>query len=203
VVSLAALASCAPSPPAEDVLRVEARVVGADGVVDVDFADTNSRGEWWPCDARLSATGCVDDRFHVSVFLGLPSYRSFDEVGGSACVQDGQASGVFEIIQRHAALGDNAVVGEDLSAFVLVASDADGNGVASLEDPRETLGLTRLQSGVVEVGFFDSFDTPFSIRLAGESPEGPVVIEFRATMTSPPVVPALEPSSTCVVGEAG
>jgi hypothetical protein len=192
-------AGCAPRPPVRDVLAVTGTLAGPDGAAGVDFRDEATAGEWWPCDARLTARGCLDDDFHVAVFLGLPGHDAPADLGGAACVQDGQPSGVFEILTALHAEGEDAVVGEDISAFVLVASDVDGDGVPALDDPAETRFSTRLSGGVVDIGSLGAFDDPLSLRLQGASDDGDVVVEFRGAMTAPPVVPALEAPSTCVV----
>jgi hypothetical protein len=203
VVLGATLAACGPPlPPARDLLRVQGRLRGPDGAVDVDFTDERSIGEWWPCDARLTARGCVDDRFHVAVFLGLPGHDDLEDLGGGACVTDvdgtPQASGAYEILRRRFFDRDDPVVGRDVSVFVLVASDADDNGVPTLQDPAETRGVTQVTQGTLDIATLEGFDAPFSMRLEGQDDDGDdVLIEFRATMGVPDRVPPLPPSSTC------
>jgi len=197
-----ALGACAPpQPPADDLLHVQARLGGPEGPVDVDFADERSVGEWWPCDARLTAKGCVDDSFHVAVFLGLPGASDIGDIGGGACVTDvdgtPQASGAYEILRRLFFDGHDAEVGRDVSVFVLVGSDADENGVPTVQDPHETKGITQVTQGTLDVSTLEDFDAPFAMRLQGQSDDGDVLIEFRATMTVPDRVPPLASSSTC------
>jgi hypothetical protein len=198
----AVASGCAPpQPPATDLLHVQGRLSGPAGAVDVDFSDERSVGEWWPCDARLTARGCVDDRFHVGVFLGLPGHDEFADVGGGACVDevDGQrqASGAYEILRRLFFDGHDAEVGRDVSVFVLVGSDADENGVPTLSDPDEVKGVTQVTSGTLDMSTLEDFDAPFAMRLQGQGDDGDVLIEFRATMSVPDAVPPLPPSSTC------
>jgi hypothetical protein len=81
--------------------------------------------------------------------------------------------------------------------FVLVASDADDNGVATFSDPREVKGVTQVTQGTLDMSTLEDFDAPFAMRLQGQSDDGDVLIEFRATMTVPDAVPPLAPSSTC------
>jgi hypothetical protein len=201
IATVCVVGGCAPKPPTRDVLAVSGALAGPDGVRAVDFRDEATAGEWWPCDARLTARGCVDDDFHVAVFLGLPIHDDLADLGGAACVVDDQPSGVFEILTALHAEGEDAVVGEDVSAFVMVASDVDDDGAADPDDPAETVGLAQLSAGVVDIGSLGAFDDPFAMRLEGEGPDGTIVVEFRGAMTAPPVVPAPEAPSTCVVPE--
>ena len=191
--------ACDPQPPGSDVLRVQGTLPGPDGAVDVDFADLRSRGEWWPCDARMTAQLCVDDEFHVGVFLGLPAHDDVSNLGGGSCAVDGVAQGAFEILRSKFDAGDAALVGDDVSAFVLIGSDVDGDGSADLEDPGETRAVTRVVQGRVEIGTLFGFEEPFSFRLTGQTEAGDdVVVEFRGEMSNPPLVPGLEAPTTCV-----
>jgi hypothetical protein len=196
-------AACgAPRPPVEDVFSVQATVGGLGGDVDLDFVHSSSQGEWWPCDARLNAQKCYDDAYFVSVLLGLPGVKDVGDLGGGACIRDvdgkQQTSGAYEILRRKFFDGGHDVVlGEELSAFILVAADQDGDGVPNVSDPREVKGVSEITAGTIDIGTLENFDTPFSMRLVGENDKGPVTVEFRATMTVPDAVRPLAPSSAC------
>ena len=89
----AAGAGCS-NAPSVDVLRVTGSLDGPNGPVDVAFEDSGSRGEWWPCDGRLTAQACIGGA-HVNVFFSLPVVDSVQELGSTICVEDGIAHGAF------------------------------------------------------------------------------------------------------------
>ncbi|MDP2339931.1 MAG: hypothetical protein Q8O67_03150 [Deltaproteobacteria bacterium] len=200
------LAACDPQPPATDVLRVQGTMAGPDGDVDVTFADVRSRGEWWPCDGRLTAQACVDgaparqgNKFHVGVFLGRPEIEDISQLGANGCVVDGAAQGAFEILRLKFDALDPAIIPDDITAFVLIGSDVDGDGSADLQDAEETRAAARIVSGEVEIGTLLGFEEPFAFRLTGKTEEGEdVVVEFRGPMSNPALVPGLEAPSTCI-----
>ena len=207
VVVVALISACDPQPPANDVLAVSGNLQGPAGAVDVAFSDPRSRGEWWPCDLRMTNQACVNDddggRFHVGAFIGLPGHDELADLGGSDCVVDGAAQGAFEILRLKFDAGDPALIPDDVSAFVLLGSDVDGDGSADLADGSETRAAARIVSGTVEIGTLFGFLEPLSLRLTGttaaDTEEGaPVVVEFRGPMSNPALVPGLEPPATCV-----
>jgi hypothetical protein len=198
--SLLVLGACGNGAPTDDVLAVKATLPGPGGDVVVDFRDGRSRGEWWPCDGRLTAQACVDDA-HVTVFLSLPVVDRVEELGSTICVQDGTASGAFEILKnRYDNLAD-ARIPADVSAFVVVGSDADGDGF--IEDiDGETLGASRVLEGTIEIFSLNGFDEPLSLRLTGTVEGGaPVEVIFLGPMSVPAVVPPPEGPGTCVAPE--
>jgi hypothetical protein len=199
VLMVIGVSSCDPAP-SEPVLRIQARLPGPGGATDVDFRDSRSRGEWWPCDGRLTAQACVGDA-HVNVFLSLPTFQSIDELGGSRCVFDGVASGAFEILQARFDNNQDALVPDDVSAFILVGSDANGDGFVAAGDVAETTGVTRVARGVLTLFSLTGFDAPLSIRLEGTTDAGDDVdVSFLGPMTVPAAVLPLEGPATCVAG---
>ncbi len=204
VAVVAGMAACDPQPPTTDVLRVDGALPGVGGDdVTVAFSDVRSRGEWWPCDARLTAQACVDDdeegRFHVNVFLGMPFRDAVADLGAQDCVVDGAAQGAFEILRDGFDHGGHSTIGTDISAFVVVASDLDDDGTADLDDGAETLAVTQLVSGDVEMSTLQGFEDPFAFRLTGKTEtDRDVVVEFRGPMSNPRLVAGLEPATTCV-----
>lgn len=202
VVALSAL--CAGCPPVGDAERLLVEgVLEREGVertddtaVPIDFLSEGSRGEWWSCDLRLTAQGCVDDR-HVNVYVALPSVTSIDDLGRNACVVDGVPYGVYELIEDDT--DDTFAVGTELSAFVLVASNVSDPAGADLEDDEETRAASRLVSGTLEVFEKGEIDAPFRARITAETAAGnSVVAEFNGPMSAPLTVPTLEGPSTCI-----
>jgi len=190
-------AGCGVPAPTEDVLSVRGSFNGPTGLVDVDFSDGGSRGEWWPCDGRLTAQACVGDA-HVNVFLGLPVFRELSELGGDRCVFDGVASGAFEILERKFDNNQDAKVPDDVSAFVLVGSDADGDGFVETNDGDETVAAGRILSGDITLFSLTGFDAPLALHLVGSTDAGTSIdVTFLGPMTVPAVVPALEGPDTC------
>ena len=185
---------CGNGLPTEDVLTVQGVVDG----VDIDFEDGTSRGEWLPCDLRLTSTTCVDDRFHVSVFVGLPGHQGFEDIGGASCVEDGVAQGAFEIMKAAEAGNDNPVIGVDVSAFILVGSDVDGDGSADFNNPDETLAAVQLTEGTIDIASLQGFDDPLLITIAGSASGEDIEVTFLGEMSVPRVVSGIESANTCV-----
>lgn len=206
VVVACALAGCPEGPPKDEVLSLVGALTGPGGDVDVDFADAAPRGEWWPCEARLTATGCVnegDGQHHVNVFIARPEIDDVAELGGAGCVVDGAPQGAFEILR--AAFGSasgEAVIGTDVSVFVLIGSDVDGDGSADLDDERETLAVAKLSGGTVGLVSLQDFTDPLSLRIDGtEDDDDDVTVVFFGPMANPQVIAPLEPPTTCVAPE--
>ena len=202
VVAAAALLAACPRVPSTDdeELGVEGSLErdGIGGVrmdeVPIDYRSTGARGEWWPCDLRLTAGGCIDDK-HVNVYVALPSATTTDDVGGAACVDaEGVPFGVFELVEEQRDFD----VGSELQVFVLVASDTDGNPGALLDDDAETKAASRLASGRLSVERLAD-DGAMTIVVDGTtSGDHPVRIVFGGPVSQPGVVPPLEGPSTCV-----
>jgi hypothetical protein len=191
------LGGCSNAPSSE-VLAVKGALQGPDGALDVDYSDARSRGEWWPCDGRLTAQACVDGA-HVNVFFSLPVVNRVEELGSTICVEDGVAQGAFEILERRFKAGQDASVGDDVSVFVVVGSDENDDAFQNPDDPAENAGSAFLSSGTIELFSLNGFDQPLSMHLSGENEEGDVVdVTFLGPMTVPAVVPPPESSATCV-----
>ena len=190
--------ACDPGPPTADVLHIQGTLEGPDGPTDVQFSDSRSKGEWWPCDARLTAQACVDGEFHVGVFIARPELDAVADLGGNACVVDGAPQGAYEILRSKFDDFGTAVIGEDVSAFVVVASDIDADGSADLDDGAETRAVAVVDDGTVEMSALAGFEDPFAMRLEGKAGDRDVVVEFRGPMSNPGVVAPLEPATSCV-----
>lgn len=162
--------------------------------VPIQFVSEGARGDWWPCDLRLTAQGCVDD-FHVNVYVALPSVTSLDGVGGGACVSGDTAAGVYEALEARGK-GDYDI-GQDVSVFVLVASDKDDAPGARIESDDETLAATRLESGTFRVDRWAGL-TAIGVTIDGVTAEGrQVTIQFQGPTLSGDVA-LLEAPGTCV-----
>jgi hypothetical protein len=167
---------------------------GSDAVP-VDFRSSGSRGEWWPCDLRLTAQGCVGDH-HVNVYLTRGDVADFGGVGGATCVSGDEADGVFEAIQARS--GGTHALGSELNAWVVVASDTDDTPGAVFNDDAETTAATRLTSGELTVVNWAGLDF-IGLTIDGTTAEGRAVsISFAGPVDQPGVVPTLESPSTCV-----
>jgi hypothetical protein len=195
-VGMVVLAGCNNGAPATNVLSLSATLPGPGGEVVIDYEDDESRGEWWPCDARLTARACVGDA-HVAVFFSLPVVDRLAELGSTICVDGDVASGAYEIFKdRYDNLAD-ARIPEDVSAFVVVGSDADGDGVIETLAP-ETHGAARVVEGRVEIFALTGFDAPLSLRLTGTTENGePVAVTFLGPMTVPAAIPGPEGPASC------
>jgi hypothetical protein len=199
VVVVGVVLACDPQPPANDVLRVNGVMSGPEGDVTIAFEDVRSRGEWWPCDGRMTAQACVDGESHVGVFLARPEIEDLSQLGQNGCVVEGEAQGAFEILRLKFDALDPAIIPDDIAAFVLIGSDVDGDGSADLENKAETRAAARIASGSVEIGTLFDFDEPLSFRLTGKTEAGEdVVVEFRGAMSNPALVPGLEAPTTCI-----
>jgi hypothetical protein len=163
--------------------------------VDVDYRSEGARGEWWPCDLRLTAQGCVGDH-HVNVYVTLPSAQALGDVGAAACVSGDTAEGVYELFQ--AAGGGTHAIGADVGVFVLVASDVDETTGAVLNDDAETTAAARLTSGEVVIGRWAGLDH-IGLTVDGQTAQGRTIsVAFDGPLSQPGVVPTLEGPSTCV-----
>ena len=193
--------------PEEDALRVEGDLERAaplddNAKVGVKYASKNARGEWWPCDLRLTATACVGD-FHVNVYVSPPNVSDFEGVGQTACADEGEnAFGAFEILKEKLDDGEKPQIPNDIAVLVLVASDADEDGAASLESDDETKAASVLGDGEIEIVSMGSFDDPISLKIDGETSEGhKVAIEVDGPTNPVTEVPTLEVARTCVDGD--
>ena len=179
-------------------LLVQGGLRGPSGPVDVAFDDARAFGEWWPCDARLTSSGCVGDR-HVNVYLALPAVSDFPDLGQGACVAGGAATGVFEMLRSKFRERAPVAIPGDVNAFVMVASDVNDDGSADLVDEGETLASARLVEGTLLVKTFGDFDDPFAFEIDGRTDDaGEVRVVFRGAMSSPATVPGLEDPDSCV-----
>lgn len=190
------LAGCDPGLPKDNVLRVQGVL---DDGVEVDFEDAGSRGEWLRCDARFTAQRCVDvdgERFHVVVRLLLPSFTG-DFAGRPDCVVDDEPQGVFEVLRANRV---SSTIGEDVIAFIEIASDVDGDGVGNGES--EVLTTAVVASGTIQHSEVQGFTDPFAFRLTGKTnDDDDVIVEFNGPTSNPLVEPGLEPATTCVADD--
>src|SRR5688572_18115353 len=160
---------------------------------DLDVDDASARGEWWPCDAWLTAAGCIRDEFHVNVFFGPPGAASVADLGGASC-----AEGVHEIFARAAEEGTDPVLDVDFTAFVLIGSDVDGDGAANQCDEDETFAASKLEAGPLPQLRIASID-PLGIRLEAQSDRGlAVVVDYRGPMVVKEAATPLEAPAACV-----
>jgi hypothetical protein len=202
VVAIASVwvASCSRAPTT-DVLALSGGLDGPNGALDVNFEDARSRGEWWPCDGRLTAQACVDAA-HVNVFFSLPVVDRVQELGSTICVEDGVAAGAFEIMERQFKNGQDAIVGEDVSAFIVVGSDENDDAFINPDDPEENAGSAHIVEGTIELFSLNGFDQPLSMIMTGETAAGDAVsVTFLGPMSVPAVVPPPESSQTCVAAD--
>lgn len=168
-----------------------------DGSVEVEYLSETSRGEWWPCDLRVTAAACVDDH-HVNAYIGLPQITDLEGLGRADCVQDGVPYGVYELFDSND--GGQYSVGSELALFVVIASDSvsDVPG-AELTDDRETTAASRFTSGTLTVTEFGRVEDNLAFVYEGETSQGRTAkIEFHGPMNTPGVVPTLEGPNTCV-----
>jgi hypothetical protein len=165
--------------------------------VTVDYLSETSRGEWWPCDLRVTAAGCVDSH-HVNVYIGLPSIVDLEGLGRADCVADDIPYGVYELFDSNS--GGTYTLGSEISVFTIIASDVDGEVPgANLEDDAETTVAARYASGELRVTEFGKVDENLSFAIEGTSVNGrDSTIEFHGPMSSPGAVPTLEGPNTCV-----
>lgn len=164
--------------------------------VEVDYLSEGSRAEWWPCDLRVTAQGCVGEH-HVNVYIGRPGATVLSQIGTNQCVVDGVAGGVYEAVD--AKDGGTHDLANDLTAFVVVGSNVDDTPGANLENDEETTAASFIVSGSVEFYDFNGFDGQLAFYLDGVTDEGNAVqIEYNGPSSNPGVVPVLEGPSTCV-----
>ena len=199
----ALLAGC-PDVPASETLSLEGKLdrEGIEqtnlAVVDVTYASTGARGEWWTCELRLTAASCVGTH-HVNAWVAMPGTTSFESLGAAGCVTDGVPFGAFEQLTFELDAGDPVVIPDDVSVLVLVASDVDGDGFADLANDEEVTAASLLVSGEVEVLSLGSFDDPVSLRITGKTASGlDVALEMQGP-TAPVTTPGgLDVARTCV-----
>jgi len=172
-----------------------------DAAVSVDYASTDPRGEWWPCDLRMTALACVGDH-HVNVYVSLPEVADLDGVARNGCVVDGRAYGVFELFE-HERGGTKKTwnLGTELQAFVVIASDVDDVPGAELTRDDEATAASRIATGTLTVQFFQDLDSRLHVSIEGETTQGRAVdIDFNGPMSAPGNIPVLESPATCVPG---
>jgi hypothetical protein len=197
----AAMAGCPPVGSAERLLlegTLEREGIERtdDAAVVVDYLSDGSRGEWWPCDLRMTAQGCVDGK-HVNVYAALPNVTSIDGLARNACVVDGVPYGVYELIDD--TREDELALGTEVNAFVLVASNVNEPAGADLSDDEETHAASRLVSGTLSIFEKGRPDEPLYVKLVGRTAAGrDVTVEFNGPMSAPLTIPPLESPSTCV-----
>ena len=163
--------------------------------VPVAYASELARGDWWPCDLRVTAQACVGDA-HVNVYLTLPAISDIGDVGGAGCVSGGEARGLYEWMADQGGRGEYEV-GQDLNAFVLVASDHDEVPGADFDNDTETQAVSRLVSGTLRVDRWADYSA-LGFHLEGATSQGrQVVIDFLGPTYSGSVLP-LSPPDTCL-----
>lgn len=202
VFAIALLGGCPTLEVPKDGLRVlgtlDRESVGSssDEPVAVEYASEGARAEWWPCDLRLTALGCVGDH-HVNVYVALPDKTSLDAVGRGDCVTGDIAAGVFEMMRAKGGRGEYAI-GSEVSAFILVASDKDDVPGVKLDDDEETVAATRLVGGVLRVDRWAGAEGGLGLVMDATTAEGrEVQVTFGGAARSTSVVPVEDPSS-CV-----
>lgn len=198
--------SCAcPSTPPADQLSVTG-TLERDGVeetnlagVDIDYTSKSAKGEWWSCELRMTAGGCVGEH-HVNVWVTMPGVVDFDSIGGVGCLNEqGEPFGAYELLFTNTKNGDPIVIGQDANVLVLVASDVDGNRFANLEDDGETTAASLLVDGTIEVNGIGEFDAPVSLTIDGTTSDGNAVHVEMDGPTSAVANPGpLDVARTCV-----
>jgi hypothetical protein len=190
-VCLGSLAAC--GDPTAPRLIVEGRLPGPAGAVSVSFADDAARGEWWPCDGRLTASRCDEGRFPVQVFLTPPTIVDVAGTGGATCVQDDEADGAWEAVERaffnRRAMAIGTTAAAEIGVFVHVGVDANGNGRIDPGDPDETRAIARLDSGTVLVTFANGFTDPVGLEIRGSVAGAEVRVDYVGAMANPQTVP--------------
>lgn len=171
----------------------------SDEGVTLRYESAQARAEWWPCELRLTAAGCVDDDKHVNVYVSLPQAVDLGDLGGSVCVQDPEVpTGVFALVKDRAP--GIFEIGVDLQVFVLVASDLDDTPGALLDNDAETKAATAMASGSVEVIAFRGQEG-IDLRIEGTTRDGrELSVAFTGLAQVPPRVGPLEDARTCVSG---
>lgn len=163
----------------------------------IAYRSETARGEWWPCDLRLTAGGCVDDH-HVNVFITRAD-AEFTDVGSGACFDaNGDAQGVLQALFE-TGQGTYAI-GADFNAFVVIASDTDDTPGADFESADETTAAAAISSGSLEVIGFAG-ESGITLALDGQTREGREVrIEFAGPTSVPAQVTPLDGPESCVAG---
>jgi hypothetical protein len=166
-------------------------------VVAIDYLSETSRGEWWPCDLRATASGCVGDH-HVNVYVALPNVVELEGLGRADCVIDDIPYGVYELFDEND--GGKYSLGSEISVFVVIASDVvDEVPGANLEDDNEATASSRFASGELTVTKFSGLEDNIAFKIDGTTNHGnEVLVEFHGPMGSPGAVPTLEGPNTCV-----
>lgn len=163
--------------------------------VSVDYDSPGARAEWWPCDLRITAQGCIDGA-HVNLYVGLPAVATLSDLGQASCVAQGAAQGVYELLANSGGLGAYSI-GSDLSAFILIASDRDDVAGADLASDAETVAATKLTGGTFFVDAWGGV-TGFGATLEATTADGREVrAQFQGPASSTDVFP-IEPPQTCV-----
>ncbi len=204
LLGVVVVASGCPTQVADEQLRIDGTLErNGDGTsedadttaVPLTFLSEGARGQWWPCDMRMTATGCVDDH-HVNVYISGPEDRTINDLGRGNCIVQGTPQGVYERMDEEKA--GIYTIGQDFNVFVVIASDIVEPGGANFADDVETTAVSRLESGEVEVVRFRALEAA-DIAIRGTTDEGNAVgTPFRGPMTIPNVVPPLEAADTCV-----
>lgn len=200
VAGLGACATAIADVPNQLSVRGELERNGLDGepsvAVAIEYDSGEARGEWWPCDLRLTAMGCVGES-HVNVYVALPHVVDLADVGGNHCIQaGGEVHGVFEWLANAGGTGEYDL-GSQLAVFVLVASDHDDVPGANFANDEETRAVSRLVSGTMRVERWADL-AGIGLRIEGVTSQGRSVdIVFSGPTSSSSVLP-LEPPATCV-----
>lgn len=199
---LAAIAAAGcPTQVADEQLRVEGTLErNGDGdedttAVPLVFLSEGARGQWWPCDMRMTASACVDNH-HVNVYISGPESARVNDLGRGECIVQGSPQGVYERMDEEKA--GIYTIGQDFNVFIVVASDVVEPQGANFSDDEETTAVSKLETGEVEVVRFRALEAA-DIAIRGTTTAGNAVdIRFRGPMTIPNVVPPLEAPDTCV-----
>lgn len=199
---LAAIAATGcPTQVADEQLRLEGTLErNGDGDEDTTpvplvFLSEGARGQWWPCDMRMTASGCVENH-HVNVYITGPEGTRVDDLGRGDCIVQGVPQGVYERMDEEKA--GVYTIGQDFNVFVVIASDVVEPQGANFNDDEETTAVSKLETGEVEVVRFRALEEA-DIAIRGTTTAGNSVdIRFRGPMTIPNVVPPLEAPDTCV-----
>lgn len=201
VVGVLLFGACSGGGAAREELRVEGEL-DRNGITSVQssavpiaYASELSRGDWWPCDLRVTAQECVGDA-HVNVYLTLPTIDDIGDVGGAACIGNGEVRGLYEWMAERGGRGEYQV-GQEVNAFVLLASDHDDVLGADFENDTETKAVSRVVSGVLRVDRWADYNA-IGFELEGRTSQGRQIrINFLGPTYSGNVVP-LSPPETCL-----
>jgi hypothetical protein len=163
--------------------------------------DKQARGEWWPCEGRLTTSACVGDR-HVEIILARPNVEDFFAAGAKNCVANGVAEGAFESAQFAFSFRDAQRVPEDMRVFVVLASDKNDNAKADLLDEAGTpteneVGALDALAGTLTVDRLDGFEGSFAAHFEGKSSNGALAFSFFGEMRTAETVLPVQQASTC------